>query len=85
MIMFFFLSNDTKVNIELIKNKLIESNYINSNCNFNIQILKELLFDKFNEIDYEDAKDDIIPFIKNVDSLNIWNKDFFISITDKLQ
>jgi len=81
----FFLSNDTKVNIELIKNKLIESNYINSNSNFNIHTLKELLFDKFNEIDYEDAKDDIIPFIKNVESLNIWNKDFFIRITDKLQ
>lgn len=81
----FFLSNDTKVNIELIKNKLIESNYIDSNSNFNIHTLKELLFNKFNEIDYEDAKDDIIPFIKNVDSLNVWNKDFFISITNKLQ
>jgi len=44
-----------------------------------------MLFDKFNEINYEDAKDDIIPFIKNVDSLNVWNKDFFISITNKLQ
>ena len=81
----FFLANDTKVNIELIKNKLIESKYIESDSNFDINTLKELLINKFNKINYEEVKEDLIPFIKNVDSLNIWNKDFFISITNKLQ
>lgn len=81
----FFLANDAKVNIELIKNKLIESRYIESNSNFNINSLKELLINKFSEIDYAEAKEDIIPFIKNVDSLNIWSKEFFISITENLE
>lgn len=80
----FFLANDTKVNIELIKNKLIESKYIENASNFDIATLKELLINKFNEIDYIESKEDVIPFIKNVDSLNIWNKDFFISITNNL-
>ena len=40
--------------------------------------------DKFESIDYEEAKNDVIPFIKNVDSLNLWSKEFFISITKKL-
>ena len=80
----FFLANDTKVNIELIKNKLIKSNYIKKNSNFDINTLKELLINKFNEIDYTEAKEDVIPFIKNINSLNIWNKEFFISITEKL-
>ena len=80
----FFLANDIKVNIELIKNKLIESEYIESDSSFDINILKELLISKFNEIDYIEAKEDVIPFIKNVDSLNIWRKEFFVSITDRL-
>lgn len=81
----FFIANDTNVNIELIKNKLIESKYIESNSNFDINTLKELLIKKFNEIDYVQAKEDVIPFITNVDSLKIWNKDFFISITKTLK
>lgn len=81
----FFLASDTKVNMELIKNKLIESKYIEKNSNFNINNLKELLINKFSEIDYAEAKEDIIPFIKNVDSLNIWSKEFFISITENLE
>lgn len=81
----FFLANNTSVNLELIKNKLIESEYINSKDSFNINILKDLLIKKFNEIDYKEAKEDIIPFIKNVDVLNLWSSKFFINITKNLK
>ena len=64
--------------------ELIESNYIDNKADFNIDVLKKLLIEKFNEIDYDDAKNDIIPFIKDVTSINIWSKEFFISITDNL-
>lgn len=80
----FFLANNTKVNLELVKNKLIESNYINANDKFSIDDLKNLLINKFKEIDYIEAKDDVIPFIKNTESLNIWSSEFFISITKEL-
>ena len=39
--------------IELVKNKLIESKYIEPSSDFDIYILKELLISKFNEINYE--------------------------------
>lgn len=81
----FFLANDTKVNIELLKNKLLESNYIRPDETLDINKLKNLLINKFNEIDYEEAKDDVKPFIKNIDTLEIWSKEFFISITEKLK
>ena len=80
----FFLANNTKVNLELVKNKLIESNYINSNDKFSIDDLKNLLINKFRKIDYIEAKEDVIPFIKNTESLNIWSSEFFISITKEL-
>lgn len=80
----FFLAGGTNVNIELIKNKLIASSYIKPNDEFNINILKKMLVDKFSEIDYVEAKEDVLPFIKDVDSLKLWNKEFFISITERL-
>jgi len=30
------------------------------------------------------AKKDVLPFIKDVDSLNLWHSDFFKQITEKL-
>lgn len=80
----FFLATNTTVNIDLIKNKLLESNYIETSCDFNIETLKDLLNKKFKEIDYKDAKQDVLPFIKDVDSLNLWSSEFFINITSKI-
>lgn len=80
----FFLANNINVNVELLKNKLIDSNYIDKSSEFNINIIKKLLIDKFNTINYDKAKKDILPFIKNVSMLDLWNSEFFINITEKI-
>ena len=80
----FFLANNVNVNLELLRNKLIDSKYINKNDDFNIDILKDILINKFKEIDYNNAKEDVIPFIKDINSLNLWNSEFFIKITEQL-
>ena len=80
----FFLANHTSVNLELIKNKLIASNYIDPNSSFDILVLKKLLIAKFSVIDYKEAKEDVLPFIKDSQSLNLWNQDFFCEITEYL-
>ena len=81
----FYLSKETKVNLELIRSKLIESKLIIENSDFNIDILKNLLNKKFREINYTDAKEDVITFIEDRDSLNLWNSEFFVEITKKLE
>lgn len=39
-------------------------------------MIKEFLIKNFNEVDFKEAKENIIPFIKNLECLNIWSKDF---------
>lgn len=81
----FFLANNVSVNMELVRNKLIDSNYIDVDSNFDIDVLKELLISKFKEIDYKNAKEDVLPFIRNIDGLDMWSKEFFINITSMLK
>ncbi len=80
----FYLSKNISVNLELVKEKLIDSNVLKRNDNFDINVLKEMLTNKFNEINYNDAKEDVIAFIEDKDSLNLWSKEFFIEITKNL-
>lgn len=81
----FFLANQISVNLELLKNKLIASHFIDTNCELNINVVKDLLVRKFGGINYADAKNDVLPFIRDVESLDLWNKEFFVSITSKLK
>ena len=81
----FYLSKGIKVNLELVKSKLIESKVLAPNSDFTIDILKDLLNKKFEEINYTDAKEDVMPFIKDIDSLKLWNSDFFINISKDIK
>lgn len=80
----FFLSKNIKVNMNLVKSKLIESNVLKEDDNFDINILKNMLNEKFKLIDYDAAKNDVAPFLDDSTKLNIWKVEFFQSITDNL-
>ena len=81
----FYLSRKASVNLELVRQKLIASNFISKDEEFNIDILKEMLNKKFKEINYTDAKEDVIAFINDTASLELWNAEFFTEITKDLQ
>ena len=80
----FYLSNGIEVNLNLTREKLIDSKFIDKDEKFDLNILKEMLNKKFKNLDYNSAKDDVISFIEDNKSLDLWNADFFIEITKKL-
>lgn len=80
----FYLSRNTKFNLPHLREKLIDSEYISSDTEITCDSVKEMLINCFNEIDYNVAKEDVIPFIKDTSVLNLWSKEFFISITSGL-
>lgn len=81
----FYLSKNTKVNIELVKQKLIDSKVDGVDNSFDVSKLKSMLNEKFNQINYVEAKEDILPFIEDTDSLNLWSEEFFTEITNELK
>mgnify|MGYP002706148208 FL=1 len=81
----FFLSIGARVNLENLKAKLVQSKFINEDYDLTIDKLKALLNERFENLDIEQAKQDVLPFIKNKTKLDLWSKEFFIEITKKLQ
>lgn len=81
----FYLSHKTKFNLPHLREKLIDSEFIDKNTEITCNEVKEMLIKRFNEIDFEEAKRDVIPFIKDIRVLDIWCKDFFVSITFELE
>ena len=81
----FYLSRRTKLNLQHLKAKLIDSNFIAPNDSLTCEDVKKILISRYEEIDFQLAKEDVIPFIKDSSLLNIWSKEFFISITDQIE
>lgn len=80
----FYLSHGVPVNLKHLNERLIQSGFIPSDKKLSIQELRQVLFSRFAEIDYEKAKSDVEPFIKNNRSIALWDKEFFTSITEQL-
>ena len=81
----FFLSKGAHLNTDHLKARLAQSGIWDSEDSFSIADAKRLLCDRFEAIDYSQAKADVIPFLKNSASLEVWSADFFRQITDGLQ
>lgn len=77
----FYLSRNARVNIVHLKAKLIDSGYMADNTELTLPVLVSFLEQRFREIDYTQAKDDVRPFLKDTDSLDMWDADFFVSAT----
>ena len=46
--------------------------------------LQEMLQERFEMINYEQAKQDVLPFIVDPNKLDLWNEEFFVDITKNL-
>lgn len=81
----FYLKRNTKFNLKHLNARLVDSGHLQQDEQCNLEDIKRMLVDKFAVIDYAAAKQDVIPFIKNPQEIDLWCKDFFIQITDRLQ
>lgn len=81
----FYLSQDVAVNLKHLTARLIQSGYSPTGTEMKMEDVKDMLRKRFSNINFAQAKQDVLPFIKNPDSLNVWNADFFSKITESLK
>lgn len=80
----FYLAKNTSINFTHLKARLEESGAINPQADFGLNELRELLLERFDSIDFEQAKKDVLPFISDKSKIEIWSKEFFTDITSNL-
>ena len=73
------------LNLENLRQKLIQSGVIASDAAFSLDDVKSMLNEKFDSIDYENAKMDVKNFIKDERSLDVWSPAFFKAIVANLR
>ncbi|MEA2096564.1 MAG: nucleotidyl transferase AbiEii/AbiGii toxin family protein [Candidatus Cloacimonadota bacterium] len=81
----WYLSNNIKVDLNHLSNRMKQTEHLKDDETLTINKLINMLLNKFAEIDFQQAKRDVLPFIKNTQTLDLWSEDFFKKVTeDKL-
>jgi predicted nucleotidyltransferase component of viral defense system len=77
----WYLSKGIAVNMSHLKARMIQSGHLTVEEPWDEMTLRQRLDERFQNVNFEQAKNDVLAFIKNPDVLSLWSTDFFQSIT----
>ena len=81
----FYLSRQAKVNLPHLQARLEDSGAWKNSETLTLEKLQEMLKERFEMISYEQAKQDVLPFITEPNTLDLWSEEFFVDITKNLR
>lgn len=79
----FFLSKQVPVNLKHLQSRLENSSALEKS--FTNETLIEMLNKRFETMDFEQTKQDVLPFITDPSKLSLWSKEFFIDMTQYIE
>ncbi len=82
----FYISNEVKVNLTFLENGLKKFGYLKDDETMTLDRLKNDLKNRFECVDFENAKDDVLPFVGEDDRfISAFNRDIFIGTIELIK
>jgi predicted nucleotidyltransferase component of viral defense system len=81
----WYLSRKTSVNLEHLRQRLIQSGAWQETEAFTLNNLLQLLRIRIPQVDFIAARSDVLPFLKDPASVALWSADFFLEVISGIQ
>ncbi len=81
----WFVTQNISLNLSHLKQRLIQSGHLEAEEPFSQREFWDLYTKRLQQIDFEHAKTDILPFIKDPISLDLWSASFFEKVGEKIR
>ena len=81
----WYVKRAEHVNLEHLKERMVESGNFNPNNELTQELLKTLLEERIEQLDIEKAKDDVRVFIKDQSVLEFWSRDYFKLLASRVK
>ncbi len=80
----WFVASDIKLNIAYLSKRIIQSENKSSDFFLDKENCKVLLRNAVDNLNIDSAKRDVLPFLKNTNEVDIWSKDFFYNLINRI-
>ena len=81
----FYISQNATINLPHLQARLEDSGVLEKGSSLTLDKVRSMLCERFESIDYDQAKEDVTPFISDKSRLDLWSKEFFVEITKGLR
>ena len=73
------------LNLKHLENRMRQSGHLSQNDILSKNKFLELLNYRIENVDFEKAKNDVAPFIKDQGAVSIWSRDFFREVAQRVK
>lgn len=80
----WYVRRGEKLNFEHLQHRTLQQGKF-TESQFTKDAFLQLLHDKINQTDISQVKQDVYPFIKNTEALNIWSKEYFQELLGRIE
>jgi len=80
----WYVKRGVKVNLEHLKERMVESGDFQADDALTLDVLKALLHKKIDTLDIQKAKDEVKVFIKKSETLEFYSREYFKLLADKV-
>lgn len=77
----WYLSKDIPVNALHLEARMRQSGHFTESRRLTIDDIRERIEKRLNTVDFDQARKDIIPYLKETRSIELWNAEFFKAVT----
>lgn len=81
----WYVGKKIKPDLIHLQERLIQTHHWPNNKILDIAQLKTLLLERIQHIDFEQAKQDVLPFITDPTSVVLWSQDFFTALVNHVE
>ncbi len=81
----WYLGREVPCHLSHLQQRMEQSGHWQASAKMNLTDLNKLLIARFEQVDVEQAKSDVRPFIKNDDELALWSRKFFVSLIERVR
>lgn len=81
----WYLSREIPVNLKHLEQRMWQSEHLPADTHLNRETLIQSIHEKINKLDFEIARKDVLPLLKDPKKIDVWSRDFFLAVTDHLK
>jgi len=81
----WYLADDVPVHLQHLQQRMEQTGHWPAGKELDEAALKTLLRERFSVIDFDQAKADVQPFIRDADELALWSTDFFLGLVARVR
>lgn len=80
----WYVGRNTPINLKHLEKRMHQTGHLNAEVNLTTEKFSELFTKRIEFVDFEKAKNDVAPFIKDTAALNVWSREFFLEVQKRI-